>query len=183
MDDAVVSHALSIFKYALLAGLAVSALLIWRKGVLWGIGIGALMVGAAGFYGAASVGWPRYQALAHTERIQGRVVAYVSENGMDSKGNTTVWRAPVVEFRAADGQLRRIQGIGGSLPRSKEGDPAEVRVAVGNPADARVADFQDAWGLVIGLAIFSLFPTLIGLALTYAARRQQRSPALEQDLP
>jgi len=176
MDDSVVSHALSIFKYALLSGLAVSAFLIWRKGVLLGVGVGALIVGLTGFYVATSVGWPRYQAEADTVGVQGRVVAYVSENGVDSKGRTTTWRAPVVEYVASDGSTRRLQGIGGSLPRTREGDAAEVRVSRSNPADAHVADFQNVWGLVIGLGIFSLFPTLIGLALTYAATRK---PAAE----
>ena len=167
MDDAVVGHAFSAFKYALFAGLALGAFLFSRRRFLWGVGLPALLIGGTAFLGAAAVGWDRYQSLAGTVGVEGRLLRYVTERSTPLSGRSTETRAPVVEYIAADGQKRQLKGLGGSAPGRAAGDAVAVRYDPADPAQARVADFQNTWGIVLALGIFGLFPMAIGL---FAAR-------------
>lgn len=167
MDDELVRCALTAFKYALFAGLALGAFLFSRRRVLWGVGLPALLIGGTALIGAAVVGWDRYQSLAGTIGVEGRLQRYVTERSTPLGGRTTETRAPVVEYIAADGQKRQLKGLGGSAPGRAAGDAVAVRYDPADPAQARVADFQNTWGIVLALGIFGLFPMAIGL---FAAR-------------
>ncbi|MET3440053.1 hypothetical protein ABIC94_000799 [Variovorax paradoxus] len=174
MDEETIQHAMLVFGLSLLVGPAVGGLAGWLKNLFWGVGVGALLIGCAGLYAAATIGWQRYQSIAGTASVQGSLVEFVEERSKDSKGRTTVSRAPVVEYVAADGQTRRVKGLGGGLSDKEWGDPVEVRYSVADPAQALVADFQNMWGAVWGLGLFGLFPTMFGLFFTGMAIKEGR---------
>lgn len=157
MDDEAATHALLVFGLSLLVGPAVGALVGRFKTFFWGAGIGALLIGCAGLYGAVTVGWQRYQSIAGTASTQGSLVEFVEERSKDSKGYVTTTRAPLVEYTAADGQKRRVKGLGGSLSDKEWGDAVEVRYSTADPAQALVADFQNMWGIVWGSASSAAF--------------------------
>lgn len=163
MDEEATLHAMLVFGLSLLAGPAIGGLVGWLKTFFWGVGVGALLIGCAGLYGAATIGWHRYQSIAGTASVQGSLVEFVEERSKDSKGRTTTSRAPIVEYTASDGQKRRVKGLGGGLSDKEWGDPVAVRYSVADPAQALVADFQNMWGPVWGLGIFGAFPTMFGL--------------------
>jgi len=152
-----------VFGLSLLVGPAIGGLVGWLKTFFWGIGVGALLIGGAGLYGAATIGWHRYQSMAGTASVQGSLVDFVEERSKDGKGRTTTSRAPIVEYTASDGQKRRVKGLGGGLSDKEWGDPVEVRYSTADPAQALVADFQNMWGPVWGLGILGAFPTMFGL--------------------
>lgn len=174
MDDEAATHALLVFGLSLLVGPAVGALVGRFKTFFWGAGIGALLIGCAGLYGAVTVGWQRYQSIAGTVSTQGSLVEFVEERSKDSKGYVTTTRAPLVEYTAADGQKRRVKGLGGSLSDKEWGDAVEVRYSTADPAQALVADFQNMWGIVWGLGLFGGFPTMFGLFFTGMALKEGR---------
>ena len=163
MDEQATLHAMLVFGLSLLVGPAVGGLVGWLKNFFWGVGVGALLIGCAGLYGAATIGWHRYQSIANTTSVQGSLVEFVEERSSDGKGHTTVSRAPIVEYTASDGQKRRVKGLGGGLSDKEWGDPVEVRYSTADPAQALVADFQNMWGAVWGLGIFGAFPGMFGL--------------------
>jgi len=175
MDDAPAGYAMVVFLLGLPVGVALGGLVAWRKGFFWGAGIGAVLIGCVGLYGAATVGWQRYQSIAGTTRVQGSLVEFVEERTQDLDGRTVVSRAPVVEYTAADGQKRRVKGLAGGLSRKQWGDPVEVRYSVANPAQAFVADFQNIWGAVWGLGLFGGFPTMFGLFFIGTAISESRA--------
>ena len=174
MDEEATTRALIVFGLSLLLGPAIGGLVGWRRNFFWGVGVGALLIGCAGLYGAASLGWNRYQSIAGTASVQGSLVEFVDEQSKDSKGRVTVSRAPVVEYVTPDGQKRRVKGLGGGLADKEWGDPVEVRYRVADPAQALVADFQNMWGGVWGLGIFGAFPMMFGLFFIGMARREAR---------
>lgn len=175
MDDEVARHALTAFKYALFAGLALGAFLFSRRSFLWGVGLPALLVGTTAFMGAAAVGWDRHQSTAGMTPVEGRLLHYVTERSTNVSGRTTETRAPVVEYTAVDGQVRSLKGLGGSAPGRASGDAVSLRYDPADPAQARVADFQNTWGLVLALGVFGLFPMLIGLFVTRLAWRMKNA--------
>ena len=176
MDEDVTLQALLVFGGSLLVGPAVGGLVGWlRSNFHWGAGTGALLIGLAGLYAASSIAWHRYQSLAGTERVEGRLVAFTEEQSRDGNGRTTVSRVPIVEYVAPDGRTRSVKGLGGGLSDKSSGDPVEVRYSPADPSRALVADFQNMWGAVWGLGMFGLFPTMfgvffIGSAITEARR-------------
>lgn len=174
MDDEAATHALIVFGLSLLAGPAIGGLVGWLKTFFWGVGVGALLIGCAGLYGAATVGWHRYQSIAGTVSVQGSLVEFVEERGKDSNGRTTMSRAPIVEYTASDGQKHRVKGLGGGLSGKEWGDAVEVRYSKADPTQALVADFQNMWGIVWGLGIFGGFPTMFGLFFTGMAIKEGR---------
>jgi hypothetical protein len=174
MDEEIIQHGMLVFGLSLLVGPAIGGLAGWLKNLFWGAGIGALLIGCAGLYAAATIGWQRYQSIEGTASVQGSLVEFVEESSKDSKGRTTVSRAPIVEYIAADGQKRKVKGLGGSLSDKEWGDPVEVRYSIADPAQALVADFQNMWGPVWGFGIFGLFPTMFGLFFTGMAIKQGR---------
>ncbi|QRF55231.1 DUF3592 domain-containing protein [Variovorax paradoxus] len=177
MGDEAVEHALSVFKYGLMAGLLVgAALVVWRRRLLLGIGLGALAIAAAGLYGAGSIAVQRVIAIADTVGTQGTLIEHIAERGTDSKGRTTVSRAPLVEYMAADGRKLRVKGLGGSASGKRPGDAVAVRYSPDDPARARVDDFQNMWGIVIAFCVFSLLPLLVGLFFTRMALRFRGLP-------
>jgi hypothetical protein len=143
MDEEATTRALIVFGLSLVLGPAIGGLVGWLRNFFWGVGVGALVIGCAGLYGAASLGWSRYQSIAGTASVQGSLVEFVDEQSKDSKGRVTVSRAPVVEYVTPDGQKRRVKGLGGGLADKEWGDPVEVRYRVADPAQALVADFQN----------------------------------------
>ena len=174
MDDEAATHALLVFALSLFVGPAIGALVGWRKNLFWGVGIGTLLIGCAGLYGAATVGWQRYQSIAGTVLVEGHLVEFVEERSKDSKGRTTTTRAPVVEYTASDGQARSVKGLGGGLSGKEPGDPVEVRYKPADPSQALVADFQNMWGIVWGLGLFGGFPAMFGLFFTGMAIKEGR---------
>lgn len=174
MDEEATTRALIVFGLSLLVGPAIGGLVGWLKNFFWGVGVGALLIGCAGLHGAATLGWHRYQSIAGTTTVQGSLVEFVEEESTDSKGRTTVSRAPVVEYVAPDGQKRRVKGLGGGLSDKEWGDPVEVRYSVTDPSQALVADFQNMWGGVWGLGIFGAFPTMFGLFFIGMAVKEAR---------
>ncbi|MEJ1169762.1 DUF3592 domain-containing protein [Variovorax sp. CCNWLW235] len=174
MDEETIQHAVLVFGLSLLVGPAIGGLAGWLKNFFWGVGIGALLIGCAGLYAAATVGWQRYQSIEGTASVQGSLVEFVEERSKDSNGRTTVSRAPVVEYVAADGQKRLVKGLGGGLSDKEWGDAVEVRYSIADPAQALVADFQNMWGPVWGFGIFGLFPTMFGLFFTGMAIKEGR---------
>jgi hypothetical protein len=176
MDDEAIQRAMLAFGASLLIGPAIGGLVGWRKGFEWGTAIGALLIGIGGLYGAATLGWHRYQSIAGTESVQGNLVEFVDEVIRD-KGRSSTVRAPIVEYTTPDGQKRRVKGLGGSASGKDWGDPVEVRYDVANPSQALVADFQNLWGGVWALGLFGGFPTLAGLFFLMVARNKGRPPA------
>ena len=174
MDDEPATHALLVFGLSLFVGPAIGALVGWRKKLFWGVGVGALLIGCAGLYGAATVGWQRYQSIADTVLVEGNLVEFVEERSKDDKGRTTTTRAPVVEYTAADGVARQVKGLGGGLSDKGPGDAVDVRYKPADPAQALVADFQNMWGIVWGLGLFGGFPTMFGLFFTGMAIKEGR---------
>lgn len=174
MDDEAAFHALLVFGLSLLVGPLVGALVGWRKKLFWGVGVGALLIGCAGLYGAATVGWHRYQSIAGTVVAEGRLVDFVEERSRDSHGRNSTTRAPVVEYTAPDGVPRQVKGLGGGLSGKEPGDPVDVRYKPSDPAQALVADFQNMWGIVWGLALFGGFPAMFGLFFTGMAIKEGR---------
>ena len=85
-------------------------------------------------------------------------------------------RVPIVEFIAADGRTRRIEGLDGSQNRSEPGDPVLVHYQTANPDRAVIADVQNVYGIVIGLGLFGLFPTLFGIFFLMEAYAERRPP-------
>lgn len=176
MDDDVILRAMLVFGCSLLIGPAVGGLVGWRRGFEWGMAVGALLIGAAGLYGATTLGWHRYQSIAGTESVQGSLVEFVDEVIRDGKGRSSTVRAPVVEYATPDGQKRRVKGLGGSAADKDWGDAVEVRYKLDNPSQALVADFQNMWGGVWALGLFGGFPTLAGLFFLMTARNKDRPP-------
>ena len=174
MDEEATRHAMLVFGLSLLVGPAIGGLAGWLRNLFWGVGVGALLIGCAGLYAAATIGWHRYQSIAGTASVQGSLVEFVEERSKDSNGRTTVSRAPIVEYTAADGQKRRVKGLGGGLSDKEWGDPVEVRYSLADPAQALVADFQNMWGAVWGLGLFGLFPMMFGLFFTGMAIKEGR---------
>lgn len=175
MDEEATTHALIVFGLSLLLGPALGGLVGWLKSFFWGVGVGALVIGFAGLYGAATIGWHRYQSIAGTTSVQGSLVEFVDEQSKDSNGRTTVSRAPIVEYTASDGQKRRVKGLGGGLSGKEWGDAVEVRYSMADPSKALVADFQNMWGGVWGLGIFGAFPSMFGLFFIGMALKEGRS--------
>lgn len=176
MDEEAIWRAMLVFGASLLLGPAVGGLVGWRKGFEWGMSIGALLIGVAGLYGAATLGWHRYQSIAGTESVQGSLIEFVDEVIRDGKGRSSTVRAPIVEYSTPDGQKRRVKGLGGSASGKDWGDAVEVRYSVANPSQALVADFQNMWGGVWALGLFGGFPTLAGLFFLMIARNKGRPP-------
>ncbi len=174
MDEETIQQAMLVFGLSLLVGPAIGGLAGWLKNFFWGVGVGALLIGCAGLYAAATIGWQRYQSIEGTASVQGSLVEFVEERSKDSNGRTTVSRAPVVEYVAADGQKRLVKGLGGGLSEKEWGDAVEVRYSIADPAQALVADFQNMWGPVWGFGIFGLFPTMFGLFFTGMAIKEGR---------
>lgn len=163
MDEEATTRALIVFGLSLFVGPAIGGLVGWLKSFFWGVGVGALLIGCAGLYGAATIGWHRYQSIAGTVSVQGSLVEFVEEHSKDNNGRSVVSRAPIVEYTASDGQKLRVKGLGGGLSGKEWGDPVEVRYRVADPSQALVADFQNMWGGVWGLGIFGAFPSMFGL--------------------
>ncbi|MET3494954.1 DUF3592 domain-containing protein [Variovorax boronicumulans] len=177
MDDEAATHAMLVFGLSLLVGPAVGALVGWRKKLFWGAGVGALLIGCAGLYGAATIGWQRYQSIAGTVLVQGSLVEFLESQSKDSNGRWTTTRAPVVAYTASDGQARHVKGLGGGLSDKEPGDAVDVRYSASDPAKALVADFQNMWGIVWGLGVFGGFPAMFGLFFIGMAIKEGRPPS------
>jgi len=177
MDDDIIQRSMLVFGASLLLGPVLGSLVGWRKGIEWGVGIGALLIGMAGLYGAATLGWHRYQSIAGTESVQGSLIEFVDEVVRDGKGRSSTVRAPVVEYTTPDGQKRRVKGLGGSASGKDWGDAVDVRYRLADPSQALVADFQNMWGGVWALGLFGGFPTMAGMFFLMVARNKDRPPS------
>ena len=174
MDDAIIIQALLTFWGGVFAGLAVGGLVGWLKNFNWGIASGCLIIGVGGLAGAAWLGWHQYHRLAGTQQVQGVLVEFVTVESTDGQGRSTRSRAPVVRFKAGDGQTHRVQGLGGSQGHRAPGDAVAVRYRPDAPQQAVIDDFQNQWGGVWALALFGLFPTLFGLYFLGLQRKETR---------
>lgn len=175
MDDSSIHTAVSVFSLSLLVGPMLGGLLGWRKGLEAGIALGCLVIGAAGLAAAGIAAWQRWQVVGGTEVAQGQLVGFVSERS-HSGGKLTETSAPLVTYTTPDGETRQVKGLGGGLSGLSVGDSVEVRYRPDNPAQAVVADFQNIWGVVWGMGIFGLFPTLFGLFFIGVARGERQGP-------
>ena len=170
MDDSLIDTAVVVFSLSLPVGPACGALLGWRMGMEAGVALGCLVIGAAGLVAAGVSGWQRWQLVGGTEIVQGELVGFVTERSKDSQSRQTEVRAPLVAYTAADGEPRQVKGLGGGLSNLEIGAPVEVRYRPDNPAHAVVGDFQNIWGVVWGMGVFGLMPTLFGLFFVGVAR-------------
>ena len=170
MDDGLIHTAVVVFALSFLVGPACGALLGWRMGAESGMALGCLIIGAAGLMAAGIAGWQRWQLVGGTDIVQGQLVGFVAERSKDSGNGEAGLRAPLVAYMAADGEPRQVKGLGGGLVDVEIGAPVEVRYRPDNPAHAVVGDFQNIWGVVWGLGVFGLMPTLFGLFFVGVAR-------------
>ncbi|MEP6723777.1 MAG: DUF3592 domain-containing protein [Variovorax sp.] len=177
MDESIIDMAVLGFGLSLLVGPACGALLGWRMGLEAGVALGCLIIGTAGLAAAGVSAWQRWQLVGGTEVVQGHLAGYVTERSTDGKGKVTETRAPLVAYTAPDGKPRRVKGLGGGLAGLSAGDPVEVRYRPDNPARAVVADFQNVWGVVWGMGVFGLLPTLFGLFFVGVARGEREGVA------
>lgn len=150
-----------VFLCGLFGGAAVGALVGWRRGMFWGVGVGGILIGLTAAIGAGNVAWDRWQFVAKSERVPGRLVHY--DGG------------PVVEFTPADGFQRTVKGLGGSQSDKGPGDPVPVRFLNGDPSTERVADFQNVWGVVFALCAFAALPLAFGAFFTAMAIGELRA--------
>jgi hypothetical protein len=186
MDDTIIIQALLTFWGCVFAGLAVGGLVGWLKNFNWGIASGCLIIGAGGLAGAAWLGWHQYQLLAGTQRTEGVLVEFVTVTSTDGEGRRTSTQAPVVRFKAGDGQTYRVQGLGSSQAQRDPGDAVGIRYRPDDPQRAVIDDFQNQWGGVWALALFGLFPTMFGtyfLGLQVRESREARFAATRKPPP
>jgi len=176
VDDTIIIQALLTFWGTVFAGLAVGGLVGWLKNFNWGIASGCLIIGAGGLAGAAWLGWHQYQLIAGTQQAQGVLTEFVTVESTDGKGRNTSSRAPVVRFKAGNGQTYRVQGLGGSQGQHEPGDAVAVRYRPEAPQQAVIDDFQNQWSGVWGLGLFGLFPMMFGLYFLGLQVKETRDP-------
>ena len=174
MDDALVSRLLLIFFGACIVGPALGALWGWWKGFTSGVALGCLIIGLAGLTGAAWAALDIHRTLAGSEMVEGVLVEFAERPYRDVDDELTVERVPIVEYMAADGRTRRVEGLSGSQGRAEPGEAVTVRYPATDPDRAVIADAQNMYGVVIALGIFGLFPTLFGTFFVMEARSERR---------
>lgn len=161
MDDGAIVTALLLFWGGVGIGLLLGGLAGWLAGFSWGIAVGCLVIGAGGLAGAGHLGWHRWHSLADTQQAEGVLIDYVRREDTDGNGRRTATFAPRVRFRDGGGVVRETLGLGGDR-RFEPGDAVTVRYRPGQPDEALIADFQNLWGGVWGLALFGVMPALFG---------------------
>lgn len=97
-------------------------------------------------------------------------MGFVTERSKGSQNRQTELRTPLVAYTVADGEPRQVKGLGGGLSNLEIGAPVEVRYRPDNPAHAVVGNFQNIWGVVWGMGVFGLMPTLFGPFFVGGAR-------------
>lgn len=60
------------------------------------------------------------------------------------------------------GRTYEVEGLGRSDDNIKPGSAVPVRYRPGDPGQAHIADFQNLWGAVWGLALFGFGAIMLG---------------------
>lgn len=189
MPDDLATRATLMLTVGILACLGIGALvsLVWRKAT--GLASGATAGGALGLAlftagmlwtvgDMAAVAWQ----VRNLERVDGVLVEFERVVVDTRRGRTQSTRAPVVEFRTADGRTHHVRGLGGSQAELQPGDKVPVHVDPIDPARSIVADFQNQYaavmlfaiigGVTLLGAIYQIIATVTELRDHLAARRQ-----------
>ncbi len=176
MDDPVILQAILTFWAGVLGGCVLGALVGWRTQFAWGMAVGLLTIGVAGLAAAGWLGWHRYHSLESTEVVTGVLIEWVTERSTGSDNTISITHAPVVRFKALDGETYRVKGLGrGGEEDLPPGSAVQVRYRTDDPNQALIADFQNLWGGVWALALFGTIPGMMGaffLAMAISERRQ-----------
>ena len=187
MDDPVILQAVLTFWAGILGGCVLGGLVGWRTKFAWGMAVGLLTIGAAGLAGAGWLGWHRYHSLQGTEVVTGVLVEWVTERSKGADNKVTVTHAPVVRFKALDGETYRVKGLGrGGEEDLPPGSAVEVRYRTDDPHQALIADFQNQWAGVWGLGLFGAIPGMMGaffLATAISEGRQTRRRRMPDKRP
>lgn len=193
-DELIIAANAAIFGGALVAGiLGVLAAAVWRvaarvpEGFVFGVfvGLGAWSVALLAV-AAAMGGWAF--DIQRGVRAEGRLVEFdrttetVRRPGQRAfaEGPRVAIVRPVVEFTTPDGQVHRIEALGGSLAGLQPGDVVPVRYDPARPEAAIVEDFQNRYGaamLFFNLGVIGAMGSLWALFLAIGARSAHRAAA------
>lgn len=175
MDETLINTCFLLFMAAVFLGPLAGWLVGRKAGFERGMVVGCLAIGLTGTACALATAVERWQFLAGTTVVEGRLTGWVAERVKDSEGNVNVSQAPEIAYLAADGVERRLKGLGGSQRDKEVGDAVPVRHRVDDAAAALIDDVQNLWGPVIGFGLFGGFPLLFG-GFFWFTTREPASP-------
>ncbi|MDF7628794.1 DUF3592 domain-containing protein [Erwiniaceae bacterium L1_55_4] len=151
------------------------------RGIFFGALIGILFFG---FFGVRGF-WHSWHQMMYWQKTEGVIVDYIErtrwktksdgdyscENGVCYFGSERVTRTPIVEYRSAEGQLRRVKTSNNSwLVSVQIGNHVTLYYDPQHPENARMLSFSGGLVMLAGLLLLIVFLVRVMLATRHHIR-------------